>query len=157
MTAPLLRKTRRSEAKLRALLDLLDAAGVAVAYDVDGHDFSTNEQARKQLEKLRVEPLRAAEAAEELQKAGIVPILAEAGLCVWEVPTTPIQRILSDTLSRREKEVARSLRKGKSATDIALVLGISPRTVEKHTQSIFGKCGVHSHREFMQRIAHGQI
>jgi DNA-binding CsgD family transcriptional regulator len=39
-------------------------------------------------------------------------------------------------LTSREREVARWVGKGKSTDEIATILGISPRTVEKHTENI---------------------
>lgn len=46
------------------------------------------------------------------------------------------------TLTPREKEVVQWLREGKSNTMIARIMGISPRTVEKHCEHIYEKLGV---------------
>jgi DNA-binding CsgD family transcriptional regulator len=48
------------------------------------------------------------------------------------------------TLSRRQQEVARWIREGKSNVEIARIMGISPRTVQKHIEHIFDKLGVES-------------
>ncbi|HEY1788982.1 MAG TPA: helix-turn-helix transcriptional regulator [Verrucomicrobiae bacterium] len=48
---------------------------------------------------------------------------------------------LSD-LSRRQQEVAHWIREGKTNQEIASILGISPRTVQKHVEHIFEKLGV---------------
>jgi DNA-binding CsgD family transcriptional regulator len=45
-------------------------------------------------------------------------------------------------LSRRQQEVAHWIREGKTNMEIAAILGISPRTVQKHVEHIFEKLGV---------------
>jgi DNA-binding CsgD family transcriptional regulator len=45
-------------------------------------------------------------------------------------------------LSQREREVAGWIRHGKSNAEIAALLGISPRTVQKHVENMFAKLGV---------------
>ena len=45
-------------------------------------------------------------------------------------------------LSRRQQEVAHWIREGKTNQEIAAILGISPRTVQKHVEHIFEKLGV---------------
>jgi len=47
-------------------------------------------------------------------------------------------------LSERELDVSRLLARGKTNREIALILGISVRTVHNHVQHIFDKLGVHS-------------
>ena len=49
-----------------------------------------------------------------------------------------------DELTRREREVLRLLAKGWTDAQIAEHLVISPRTVNKHTTSIYSKIGVSS-------------
>jgi DNA-binding CsgD family transcriptional regulator len=45
-------------------------------------------------------------------------------------------------LTRREREVLAILAAGKTNDEIAAVLGISPRTVQKHLEHVFEKLGV---------------
>ncbi|MDR3460203.1 MAG: LuxR C-terminal-related transcriptional regulator [Verrucomicrobiae bacterium] len=45
-------------------------------------------------------------------------------------------------LSKRQLEVARAIGQGKTNTEIASIMGISPRTVQKHIEHIFEKMGV---------------
>lgn len=45
-------------------------------------------------------------------------------------------------LTRREGEVLSWLSKGKANRDIAEILGLSPRTVDKHLEQIYAKLGV---------------
>jgi DNA-binding CsgD family transcriptional regulator len=45
-------------------------------------------------------------------------------------------------LTSRESEVLAWLSKGKTNRDIAQILGLSPRTVDKHLEQIYAKLGV---------------
>ncbi|MDQ8205183.1 helix-turn-helix transcriptional regulator [Pelagicoccus sp. SDUM812003] len=47
-----------------------------------------------------------------------------------------------DRLTRREKQVLFWIVEGKTNGDIGRILEISPRTVEKHCESIFRKLGI---------------
>ena len=53
-------------------------------------------------------------------------------------PTTDV------TLSPREREILALLAEGRSQSDIAASLVISPKTVATHIQHLLGKLGVHS-------------
>jgi DNA-binding CsgD family transcriptional regulator len=79
-------------------------------------------------------------------------------ICIRFVPTgSPQRRLLVLTagsqnmvpapandfgLSKRELEIARWIGDGKTNTEIASILGISPRTVQKHIEHIFEKMDV---------------
>jgi DNA-binding CsgD family transcriptional regulator len=52
------------------------------------------------------------------------------------------QRQARATLSSREADVLLWVAEAKTNKEIALILGISPRTVQKHLESIFAKLGV---------------
>ncbi len=58
---------------------------------------------------------------------------AEGARSAWGVPAP---------LTAREREVLRWLAGGKTDRDIACILGISPRTVQKHLQRMYEKLGV---------------
>jgi DNA-binding NarL/FixJ family response regulator len=61
-------------------------------------------------------------------------------------------------LTRRELEVLQLLGSGKRAPEIAAELGISPKTVSSHVQSIFRKLGVHSRAQAVARAyEHGLV
>ncbi|HEY8901169.1 MAG TPA: helix-turn-helix transcriptional regulator [Chthoniobacterales bacterium] len=45
-------------------------------------------------------------------------------------------------LTKREEEVVKWLREGKTSEAIGQIMGISPRTVEKHCEHIYEKLGV---------------
>jgi len=55
-------------------------------------------------------------------------------------------------LSAREAEVARWIAEGKTNLQIALILGISPRTVQKHIEHIFERLGVESRVAIAVRV-----
>lgn len=59
--------------------------------------------------------------------------------------TRPIRRKVRKngrSLTRRELEVAKFIAKGLSDNDVAIALGISPRTVHSHRDNVLGKLGV---------------
>ena len=122
-----------------------------------GKEVAANARARDHIEKLNSESLAPPDVAEALCEAAIAPTLAEPGLCVWEAPVEDGPTFDLDSLTRREREVAQWLRRGKSAVGIGELLGISPRTVEKHTQNIFAKCRVRSHIEFIRKFPHDGV
>ncbi|MDE1937360.1 response regulator transcription factor [Bradyrhizobium sp.] len=55
---------------------------------------------------------------------------------------TPIEFSSEFGLTTRESEVLSWLSKGKTNRDIAQILGLSPRTVDKHLEQIYAKLGV---------------
>lgn len=57
-------------------------------------------------------------------------------------PDTPAQFSKELGLTAREGEVLAWLSKGKANRDIAEILGLSPRTVDKHLEQIYAKLGV---------------
>lgn len=65
-------------------------------------------------------------------------------LLLSESRTTPCSReaFRSLPLTSREREVFRWICEGKTNPEIALILGISPRTVQKHAEHIFVRLGV---------------
>ncbi len=59
----------------------------------------------------------------------------------------------ADSLSRRERQVARLTAEGRSANDIANQLFISRRTVESHLAHVYSKLGVSSRLELVRRAS----
>ena len=58
-------------------------------------------------------------------------------------PTAQIElRVAGLPLTPRERELVLWLARGKTDRDIAVLLGISPRTVHKHLQRAYAKLGV---------------
>ena len=59
---------------------------------------------------------------------------------------------MNDGLSKREHEVLSWLQLGLSNKEIALALGISPRTVQKHLQRVYQCLQVHTRAELIVRM-----
>ena len=55
-----------------------------------------------------------------------------------------------DLLSEREQQVFRLVVEGKSAKDIAELLFVSPKTIEKHRSNVMKKLGVHGRMELLK-------
>lgn len=80
-------------------------------------------------------------AAQHLGQAGpgeTMVLLRQAQRLGGSVP----ERLVNASLTPRETEVLSWLAKGKTNRDIADILGMSPRTVNKHLEHIFEKLGV---------------
>ena len=60
-----------------------------------------------------------------------------------------------DGLSNREGEVLSWLQQGMSNKEIALALGISPRTIQKHLQRIYVHLDVSTRTEAIVRMQRG--
>lgn len=86
-----------------------------------------------------VKPVRAEEVlarlATHVRNAKLVRMAHEA-------VAVPEARIESAALTPRETEVPAWIAKGKTNRDIAEILGMSPRTVNKHLEHVFEKLGV---------------
>ena len=61
-------------------------------------------------------------------------------------------RVNFSTLTRRENEVLGWIAQGKSNPDIALILGLSVRTIYKHVENLFAKLGVENRAAAMLRV-----
>lgn len=75
--------------------------------------------------------------------------LGEVGLgeTMWllrlrEAGEAPASRLATAALTPRETEVLSWIAKGKTNRDVAEILGMSPRTVNKHLEHVFEKLGV---------------
>ena len=62
---------------------------------------------------------------------------------VWqESAAVPPAKLTAAGLTGRQVDVVQWLAKGKSTAEIAMILGISPRTVQKHLETIYRQLGV---------------
>ncbi len=71
----------------------------------------------------------------------LAPEIARA---YYRAQSTPAPEAAPQNLTPRETEVLRWLRNGKRNSEIAIILGISERTVEKHIEHLLAKLGVES-------------
>ncbi len=100
------------------------------------------------------------DAAETLRRAET--IFRDLGAIVWaeraaaESARLGLTRSTALALTPTEARVARLAGDGLSTRDVAAELGISPRTVETHLASIYGKLGVSSRAELGRAMASGQ-
>ena len=63
----------------------------------------------------------------------------------------------ADALTTRENEVLRWLAHGKTDAEIAALLGLSPRTVQKHLQHIYVKLGVETRTAAVMRALQARL
>jgi len=66
-----------------------------------------------------------------------------------KAPAESMDRGLTKLLTRRENEVLSWVSSGKTTPEIAIILGCSARTVEKHVQNIFRKTGISSRTQLI--------
>jgi HD-GYP domain-containing protein (c-di-GMP phosphodiesterase class II) len=82
--------------------------------------------------------LRREAQAGRLDGDAVAAVLAAAGHAI------PLRRALVAGLTARELDVLRLIARGRSMKEIGRALGVSPKTVDNHTQSIYGKIGVNT-------------
>ena len=144
-TAALDAKMQRRNALMheytQAWAELLDAAGWCVALRVEVDDCWTSLRARRFL--AEGPPVSPTWSGLALVLAKRVPTTLELSerVAIWNGNRDEIPQ-LAATLTRREVEVLGWLREGKTCPEIAMILGLSHRTVEKHISNIYRKTGV---------------
>jgi HD-GYP domain-containing protein (c-di-GMP phosphodiesterase class II) len=84
----------------------------------------------------------AADALKRDVRAGLLDTQAVAAVLAAAGHRMPPRREMVAGLTEREIGVLRAIARGQSTKEIARVLGIAPKTVDNHTQSIFAKIGV---------------
>ena len=98
------------------------------------------------LNKIETRPHRAAltehTAAAALKREGRFDGEAVAGVRAAAGHSVPVRKHLVAGLTGREVDVLRSVALGRSMKETARTLGISPKTVDNHTQSVYAKIGV---------------
>jgi len=78
--------------------------------------------------------------ARRLGSAGLGEVMWLIGLRDADAVTA--SRLATASLTPRETEVLSWIAKGKTNRDVAEILGMSPRTVNKHLEHVFEKLGV---------------
>jgi DNA-binding response OmpR family regulator/DNA-binding CsgD family transcriptional regulator len=90
----------------------------------------------------RLTPCGAALQAQALGSAGLGETMWLLSLHAADTSAPAPSRVTSAALTPREAEVLSWVAKGKTNRDIGDILGMSPRTVNKHLEHIFEKLGV---------------
>jgi DNA-binding NarL/FixJ family response regulator len=131
-----------STPKARSLLDL----------DIEDEDVTVSRRAAQLRALMPDQRTNAQKEAIITTRAGVRIRMLYLGLvsgdellfCVTEADESGAESALSRALSvtPRESEVLLWLSRGKSNADIAAILGLSPRTVDKHLEQIYKKIGV---------------
>lgn len=70
------------------------------------------------------------------------PLDDSTAVVIFQAPADPSSPRAGPRLTRRESEILAWLGEGKTNIEIAALLAISPRTVEKHCENLFAKLGV---------------
>lgn len=143
-------KMRRHNGNLHdqvvAWAELLDGAGWCVALRVDADGCWTSRLARQFLaDDSGVSPTWSSLTLVLAREAPVTVELSER-VAIWngnqgEIPLPDV------ALTRRESELMGWLRQGKTCPEIAVILGLSHRTVEKHVSNIYRKTGVSTRSE----------
>ena len=100
------------------------------------------------------------EAGETLARAE--DLFAQLGATIWatraadEIARLGLKRSAARALTPTEGRVARLVGQGYSTRAVAAQLGISPRTVETHLASVYGKLGLSSRAELGRAMALGE-
>jgi HD-GYP domain-containing protein (c-di-GMP phosphodiesterase class II) len=87
-------------------------------------------------------PAAAADALRRDVRAGRLDADAVEAVLVAEGHRGSVRRTAVAGLTEREIEILREVAHGRSMKEIARLLGISPKTVDNHLQSIYSKLGV---------------
>ncbi|WP_234192253.1 response regulator [Pseudacidovorax sp. NFM-22] len=160
----------------RLAREAVDVAGMAtVVVDTQGRIAWRSPQAADWLARLGAEAtpgLLPPSLGPALQPGAVVQVLAgtlrlsvrnlgsanlgETLLLLAQERGAPTDRLAEAALTPRETEVLSWLAKGKTNRDIAEILGMSPRTVNKHLEHIFEKLGVET-RAAAAALASGQL
>jgi DNA-binding NarL/FixJ family response regulator len=85
-------------------------------------------------------------------KATVASLCQTLGSTSEAPPRSRPRQLELDVLSPRERQVAEQLTHGKSTTEIASALFISPNTVRNHLKSIYRKLGLSNRSQLLQRL-----
>jgi len=65
---------------------------------------------------------------------------------------SPGEEQLAAVLTRRQREIMEWIAEGKTSAEVAIILDISPRTVEKHLEAVFHRLGVENRIAAVRRF-----
>jgi DNA-binding CsgD family transcriptional regulator len=80
------------------------------------------------------------------------PVFAQARVCVVRIEPLGEQATAMDTLSRREREIARLLVAGYSGVNVAAIAGLSENTVRTYVRRLYLKLGVSNRADLVRKL-----
>jgi DNA-binding CsgD family transcriptional regulator len=80
------------------------------------------------------------------------PVFGQARVCVVRIESLGEQNTAMDTLSRREREIARLLVAGYSGVNVAAIAGLSENTVRTYVRRLYLKLGVSSRADLVRKL-----
>ncbi|MGO8997195.1 MAG: helix-turn-helix transcriptional regulator [Polyangiaceae bacterium] len=80
------------------------------------------------------------------------PVFSQARVCVVRVEPLGEQNTAMDTLSRREREIARLLVAGYSGVNVAAIAGLSENTVRTYVRRLYLKLGVSNRADLVRKL-----
>lgn len=135
------RRNERLMARQQAWAELLDAVKWCVALDWPGGGLWLSGNAERDLLRVGKIPSTWVELMDRISSKSIHQ--AGSGILIWSgqmhghaAPEA------SAVLTRRESDIMSWLQQGKTAPEIAIILGCASRTVEKHLANLYRKLGV---------------
>jgi DNA-binding NarL/FixJ family response regulator len=121
---------------------LSETADVVAGFEAGGVDYVVKPVRIGEVLARLATHVRNAQAAREALKAMHKAMAAEPASAAGVAANSQHSRLDEAALTPRETEVLSWLAKGKTNRDIAEILGMSHRTVNKHLEHIFEKLGV---------------
>jgi DNA-binding CsgD family transcriptional regulator len=149
----MLRRNVLLKEHLLAWAGLLDDAGWCVALRMDAGGCHLSSRAEDYLTKICATASTWKELVHCLETATPGTLELAEGMAVWSDGPTGVTEAEA-VLTRRESEVMSWLRQGKTCPEIAVILGLSHRTVEKHVSNIYRKAGVSTRSEVILNRGH---
>lgn len=157
------RKMDLLSGKIRAWGDLLDLLGWCVVYDLgDAKGTWIGKSAQtwlsQQNDKSWQEKMGSSEWLYRLKEhvpAGQIKVSAP-GLLVWAAEASGsacAADVAALSLTRREREILAWVCEGKTSAEIAVILGRSIRTIEKHLENIYKKLGARDRASLIMKNA----
>lgn len=151
--AGIVRSNQQNVDRLLALCDLLDVAGLGVAFRKP-HDAIVR-VGRSGLNDLKINGDSCGGSPSDWEDLlSRVPadrvLVSLSGLLVWHPRATgPSEKGQGAELTPREREVMIWIGRGKTAPEVAMIVGCALRTVEKHISNSYKKMRVHDRSEWI--------
>ena len=137
--------------KLELLMELLDTLGwlIATEHPNQANTYQLFGESANVLGKNQIDGGDLKRILKSIPSANFLHRSVE--LKIWRdtLDQQQTENPIDDRLSKREMQVFNFLVQGEKAAEIAEALGISPRTVEKHTQRIYEKLGVKTRAQLL--------